>query len=97
MARSDLILTFWTFATENYLVIPYTCDVKTAYPDFYFNPWHSLPLSMPPISSQYTQVWFRGVVVITTAQLHSTKPELRFYACLNPACGMPEIQDGEDL
>ena len=25
-------------------------------------------------------VWRRGVVVITTAQLHSTKPELRFGA-----------------
>ena len=38
-----------------------------------------------------------GVVVITTAQLHSTKPELRFYAGSNPACGMSEIHDGEDL
>ena len=97
MTRSDLILTFWTFATENYLFIPYASDVKTACPDFYFNPWHSLPLSMPPISSPYTQVWLCGVVVITTAQLHSTKPELRFYAGLNPACGMPEIRDDEDL
>ena len=32
--------------------------------------------------------WRRGVVVITTAQLHSTKPELRF--CL-------EIRSGEGL
>ena len=29
----------------------------------------------------------RGVVVITTAQLHSTKPELRFCAGSNPARG----------
>ena len=29
--------------------------------------------------------WRRGVVVITTAQLHSTKPELRFCAGSNPA------------
>ena len=36
-------------------------------------------------------------VVITTAQLHSTKPELRFCAGLNPAHGVPEIRDGEDL
>ena len=41
--------------------------------------------------------WRRGVVVITTAQLHSTKPELRFCAGSNPACGVSEIRDGEDL
>ena len=39
----------------------------------------------------------RGVVVITTAQLHSTKPELRFCAGSNPARGVSEIRDGEDL
>ena len=38
-----------------------------------------------------------GVVVITAAQLHSTKPELRFYTGSNPACGVLEIRDGEDL
>ena len=38
-----------------------------------------------------------GVVVITTAQLHSTKPELRFCAGSNPARDMSEICDGEDL
>ena len=38
-----------------------------------------------------------GVVVITTAQLHSTKPELRFCAGSNPARGVSEIHDGEDL
>ena len=42
-------------------------------------------------------VWRRGVVVITTAQLHSTKPELRFCAGSNPAHGVSEIRDGEDL
>ena len=39
----------------------------------------------------------RGVVVITTVQLHSTKPELRFCAGSNPARGVSEIRDGEDL
>ena len=34
---------------------------------------------------------------ITTAQLHSTKPELRFCVGSNPACGVSEICDGEDL
>ena len=39
----------------------------------------------------------RGVVVITTAQLHSTKPELRFCAGSNPVHGVSEIRDGENL
>ena len=43
------------------------------------------------------QLWRRGVVVITTAQLHSTKPELRFCAGSNPDRGVLEIRDGEDL
>ena len=38
-----------------------------------------------------------GVVVITTAQLHSTKPGLRFCAGSNPARGVFEIHNGEDL
>ena len=41
--------------------------------------------------------WRRGVVVITTAQLHSTKPELRFCVGSNPAGSVSEIRDGEDL
>ena len=32
-----------------------------------------------------------GAVVITTAQLYSTKPELRFRADANPACSVLEI------
>ena len=32
-----------------------------------------------------------------TAQLHSTKPELRFCVGSNPARGVSEIRDGEDL
>ena len=41
--------------------------------------------------------WYRGVVIIITAQLHSTKPELRFCTDSNPARGVSEIRDGEDL
>ena len=41
--------------------------------------------------------WLCGVVVITTAQLHSTKPELKFCAGSNPARGVSEIRDVEDL
>ena len=40
---------------------------------------------------------FIGVVVITTAQLHSNKSEFRFCAGSNPACDVLEIRDGEDL
>ena len=36
-------------------------------------------------------------MVITTAQLHSSKPELRFCAGSNPARGVSEIRDVEDL
>ena len=42
-------------------------------------------------------MWRRGVVVITTAELHWTKPELRFCAGSNPARGASEIRDGDDL
>ena len=42
-------------------------------------------------------LWRRSVVVITTAQLHLTKPELRFFAPSNPARSVSEILDGEDL
>ena len=41
--------------------------------------------------------WRHGVVVITTVQLDSTKPELRFCACSSPDRGVSEIHDGEDL
>ena len=36
-------------------------------------------------------------MVTTTVQLHSTKSEPRFWAVSNPACGMSEIWDGENL
>ena len=42
-------------------------------------------------------MWRRGVVVISTAQFYSIKPELRFFAGSNPARGGLEICDGEDL
>ena len=47
--------------------------------------------------NKYKAAWRRGIVVTTTAQVHSTKSELRFCAGSNPACGMSEIRDGEDL
>ena len=41
--------------------------------------------------------WRRGKLVITTALNYSTKPELTIYAGPNPANGVLEIHDGEDL
>ena len=41
--------------------------------------------------------WRRGAVVITAAQLHSTKPNFRLCAGSNPARGVSEIGNGEDL
>ena len=40
--------------------------------------------------------WYRGLVVISTAQLNLTKPELMFYAGSNTALGVLDICDGED-
>ena len=42
-------------------------------------------------------MWRSGVVVITTAQLHSTKPELRFCAGSNPVGSVSEICNSMDL
>ena len=44
-----------------------------------------------------THMWCRGAVVVTTAQLHSTKSELRLCAGSKPACGVSWIRNGEDL
>ena len=43
------------------------------------------------------QLWHRGVVVITTAQLHSTKSELRLCAGSNPARDALGICNDENL
>ena len=42
-------------------------------------------------------LWYRGMVVISTAHLHSTNPEVRLSAGSNPARGVSEIRDAEDL
>ena len=36
-------------------------------------------------------------MVVITAELHSTKPELRFFVGSNPACGVSEIRNSLDL
>ena len=55
-------------------------------------------ISLGPLAAMKLKpLWRRGVVVITTAQLHLTKPELRFCSGSNPARGVSKIRDGEDL
>ena len=50
------------------------------------------------LKRELKKIWDMPVkVVITTAQIHSTKPELRFSVGSNPARGVSEICDGEDL
>ena len=51
-------------------------------------------LNMEGISDQQSRP---VVAIITTAQLHSTKLELRFCVGSNSARGVSEIRDGEDL
>ena len=41
--------------------------------------------------------WLRNVMVIATAQLYSSKPELRFCASSNTTCVLSEIRNCEDL
>ena len=54
-------------------------------------------LARPPLSKSKCFKGSRGVEVIITAQLYSTKPELRFCAGSNPARGVLEICDGKNL
>ena len=64
------------------------------------DPPHNVKICCLPPSSFFCSsftLWRRGVVVITTAQLHSTKPELKFCAGSNSARSVSEIRNGEDL
>ena len=48
-------------------------------------------------NSAENEKWCHGVMVITTAKLHSTKLELKFCASSNTARGVLEIRDAEDF
>ena len=58
---------------------------------------HSTWVHPKTLSSQHAECSGYVVVVVTTAQLHSTKPEPRFCAGSNPVRGVSEIRDGDDL
>ena len=47
--------------------------------------------------SLYCRKTLASESLLVNAQLHSTKPELRFCASSNPACVVWEVCDGEDL
>ena len=55
-------------------------------------------ISTRPIATKLDRMeTHRGVVFITTAQLHSAKPKLRFCAGSYSLRSVSEIRDGEDL
>ena len=55
-------------------------------------------ISTRPIATKLDRMeTHRGEVFITTAQLHSTKPKLRFCAGSYSFHSVSEIRDGEDL
>ena len=92
-----------SFKTDPHLA-PHTVRIQCTVPNVDAILFHLLPLVRSRILPAllfwficYYSLWRRGVTVITTAQLHSTKPELRFCAGSNPACSVSEIRDGEDL
>ena len=57
----------------------------------------SLYLQLPWFRTRRRNQFRRRLLVITTAQLHSAKPGLRFCAGWNPARGVSEIWDDENL
>lgn len=42
-------------------------------------------------------MWRQGVMVTLNANNHATDSELLLCACSNPACGVLEVFDGENL
>ena len=61
-------------------------------------PQEETPPSEPALKKSFEELALEKILLhnCTTAQLHSTKPKLRFCAGSNPARGVSEIQDGED-
>ena len=57
--------------------------------------WHADGIH--PKLSEHHDLWRRCVVVITTAPLHLTKPELRLCAGSNLVRGVSEIRNGDNL
>ena len=84
---------FSYFFNVNYISLTkfYLGKINTLY-NFSSLTWYELQLAM-----KNNVDWWYHQFIITTPQLHSTKPEPRFCAGSNPACGMSEIHEGENL
>ena len=103
-ALKDLV-SIWSAVTCIYLVLSSKRERNEILETKVYPLAHKKPL-WKPLSSKFwrhqlqlkveVKVWRRGVVVITTAQLHLTEPILRFCAGSNHARGVSEIRDGED-
>ena len=87
----------WLLLRLNFYIF-FLCKVLTNF--CFYNQKHHFKFSVCDSKIQlvinYDKDWRCGVVVITTAQLHSPKPELRFWTGLYTARGVLEIRDGED-
>ena len=59
--------------------------------------WYPFLISVNECTGSRNVLWRRGGIVITTAQLHSLKPELTFCAGLNTAHDLLRIHNDEDL
>ena len=81
------------FPLETFLSLLFNCDSLKG---FEMAPTFTLQDDTETVSPKQYR-WRRGVVVIATAQLHSTKPELRLCPGSSPARGVSGIRDGEDL
>ena len=61
--------------------------------------FHPIFLDIKNISGTHFSynVWHSVAVVFTTTQLHLIKSELGFFAFLNPAGGLSDVYNGENL
>ena len=80
------------FQMFKYWVVAYSIDIIVW--DFNYD---LLKVSENKLLPIFTDGKCSAVVVITTAQLHLTKPEFSFCTGSNPACSMLEICNIEDL
>ena len=70
-------------------------DIVNRYHDIYHRTIKMKSIDIRP--STYSLLWRRGVVFITTAQIHSANPEITFCVGSYPACRMSKIHNGENL
>ena len=72
---------------KDYLSVLYLDHSYLKYLFFSMRISYIMDMVLQWLSLQKPPRWSRGVMVITTAQFHATKSELRFYAGSNPPPG----------